>query len=92
MAQFQAGWLSARKSFASDTNNHSSVNRWVYTAVPLVIRHWQIDVPILILPTAEVVYNRYAPSSSDIFEQTRAELQALSPLSHSATFLLLGFL
>jgi hypothetical protein len=69
-----------------------NLNRWLYTFAPLATRSGFVDIPIAVMldqKAEEVVFLRN-PLSRGLLEVTSDELLALSPLSHSNPFLLLG--
>jgi len=74
-------------------NRHREIiNRWLYTLAPIATRNAIIEVPVclaLLSPTEETLFGR-RPMTSSAFERTKEELLALSPLSHTNQFLILG--
>ncbi len=68
------------------------INRWLYTLAPIGTRNDIVQVPIGVsfLQEAEETLFGRRPLPFSILERTREELLALSPLSHTNPFLLLG--
>lgn len=72
--------------------HRESSNRWLYSLAPIATRNDYVDIPIatvMLSQTEELLFGRRSMMRAD-FERTVDELIALSPLSHSNPFLLLG--
>lgn len=85
------GYVKNRASVAL-LRHRESVNRWLYTLAPIATRNDFIEIPIgvsLLEATEEAFFGR-RPMMMAMFERTKEDLLALSPLSHPNPFLLLG--
>lgn len=73
-------------------HHRDSINRWLYTLAPIAIRKGLIDLPICAALTYRATAELYDRPLLNHFaiERVKDELLALSPLSHSNPFLLLG--
>ncbi|MDO8945953.1 MAG: hypothetical protein Q7U88_02210 [Desulfocapsaceae bacterium] len=68
------------------------LNSWLYTLAPIATRNGYVDIPVatvMLTETEEALLGRRAFMRAE-FERTVDELIALSPLSHSNPFVLLG--
>ena len=69
------------------------LHRWLYTVAPMASRVGAVDIPVAIVLTEDAqtaLLGRSSPINSNMFELTRDELVALSPLSHASPFLILA--
>lgn len=69
------------------------LSRWLYTVAPMASRVGVVDIPIALVLTEDAqvaLLHRPSPLNANIFEVTRDELVALSPLSHASPFLILA--
>lgn len=70
------------------------VNRWLFSSTPIAYKNSIINIPVAIMLTqgAESTLwgERRASIMTSNIEKTIAELQALSPLSHSHPFVVIG--
>lgn len=73
--------------------HRESTNRWIYTTTPMAHKNSIISLPIAICvlrdSSTELYNNRHSSMGAD-FEYIKEELSALSPLSHTTPFLILG--
>lgn len=68
------------------------LGRWLFQRGNLAVRLGVVRLPILVLPISE--YARRLPNRMMVhlsFEQTKSQLDALTPLSHTSPFLILGY-
>lgn len=68
------------------------LGRWLFQRGSLAVRLGVVRLPILLLPTNEYarrLSNRFMTRVP--FEQVKRQLDALTPLSHSSPFLILGY-
>lgn len=68
-------------------------NRWLYTLAPIAVRNGFVDIPIaivLVQAAEEELFGNRPIMMRAPLERTKEELLALSPLSHSNAFLLIG--
>lgn len=73
--------------------NRDLLNRWLYTVAPMASRVGAVDIPVALVLTEDAqtaLLGRSSPMNSNMFEVTRDELVALSPLSHASPFLILA--
>lgn len=74
--------------------HRETLNRWLFTLAPIATRRGLVEIPVAVvmLPKVEAtIRERKVMTPSDvIFDRTLDELKALSPLSHSEPFLILG--
>lgn len=71
--------------------NRATANRWLYTIAPIATRNGLVDIPIAVFLNREV--EEFLLTRKELagqFENVIDELKALSPLSHSTPFILLG--
>jgi hypothetical protein len=67
------------------------LNRWLYTLSPLAIRSGYIEIPVAVIMTADAERDSFGRRMNRAdFERTIEELVALSPLSHSYPFVIIG--
>lgn len=78
--------------------DQGALQNWLYRITPVAIRDELIHIPVVILLSDSAENTLFNPSKvneknespSSIFEITRTQLIALSPLSHPAPFLILA--
>ncbi|WP_318494772.1 hypothetical protein [Photobacterium leiognathi] len=70
------------------------VNRWIFSSTPIAYKNTIINLPVAIMLTQDaenILWGERKPSMmATNIEKTLAELTALSPLSHSHPFILIG--
>lgn len=70
------------------------VNRWLFSSTPIAYKNSIINIPVAIMLTQEaegILWGERRPSMMTAnIEKTVAELKALSPLSHSHPFVVIG--
>lgn len=69
------------------------INRWMYTITPMAYKNSIISLPITICllrnSAEQILNNRHSMMGSD-FEYIKEELSALSPLSNTTPFIIIG--
>ena len=70
------------------------VNRWLFSSTPIAYKNSIINIPVAIMLTEDaesILWSERRPSMMAAnIEKTIAELKALSPLSHSHPFVVIG--
>tara|TARA_R110001583_G_C5667601_1_gene410376 strand:- start:17 stop:763 length:747 start_codon:yes stop_codon:yes gene_type:complete len=70
------------------------VNRWLFSSTPIAYKHSVINIPVAVILTSSAestIYEQNRPRMmAATFEQTEDELKALSPLSQSHPFVIIG--
>jgi hypothetical protein len=77
---------------ATPSTNIDALGRWLFQRGNLAVRLGVVRLPILLLPTSEYarrLSNRFMARVP--FEHVKKQLDALTPLSHTSPFLILGY-